>query len=79
MADDKTDQNDNSSGTDDAGKGDAEKKFFDRIGAEIDAGVDRAVQKYLKPAEQRTGRTTITGVLADLMFGKAAAKDDDKK
>jgi hypothetical protein len=47
------------------------KKLSDTIDERIDAGIDRGLKKYRPTGSQRTeGRTTIPGVIADIVFGK---------
>lgn len=61
----------------DSGTDDVEAKFWTKLDQRIDAAIDRGVQKYARPAGQRTGRTTLPGMLANFMFGPE--KEPEKK
>jgi hypothetical protein len=54
---------------------DPEAGFWAKLDERIDAGISRGIEKHVKPGTSRNGgRTTLPGVLADLMFGKQADK-----
>lgn len=70
---DKQTENENPEGTE-GGEDDRESAFWKRFDERLDAGVKRAIDTHLKPGGQRTGRTTLPGVIADMFFGKAPQK-----
>lgn len=48
------------------------EKFWARLDERVDAGIERALKKYRSQApvgNSRTGRATLPGILADLVFG----------
>lgn len=52
----------------------AAEAFFKRIDERLDAAIDRGVKRHLSRQKQttgtaRTGRTTLPGILAELMGG----------
>lgn len=50
---------------------DAEKAFWGKFDDRLDAWFERKLKDVRGTGDQRTGgRTTLSGVLADLMFGK---------
>lgn len=52
-----------------------EESFWKKFDERIDAAIDRKVADYRKKAgtgTSRTGRTTLPGILADLVFGPAS-------
>ena len=54
---------------------DPEESFWKKLDERIDEGIKRNVESYRKNARSgtsRTGRTTLPGILADLVFGPAA-------
>lgn len=53
---------------------DAEESFWKKFDERLDEGVKRAIDTHLKPGGQRTGRTTLPGMIADLFYGKAPQK-----
>jgi hypothetical protein len=64
-------QNQNSGGGDSTPEDGFWKKLADTIDERIDAGIERGLKKHRPTGAQRTeGRTTIPGVIADIMFGK---------
>jgi len=53
----------------------AEKAFWAKMDGRIDAGIDRALGRYKVTGQSRNGgRTTVPGMLADIMFGKQKAE-----
>ena len=51
-----------------------EESFWKKFDERIDAAIDRKVADYRKKAgtgTSRSGRTTLPGILADLVFGPA--------
>lgn len=66
MTDSKQTEPENPEGTDDK----AEATFWAKLDERIDAAIDRGVQKYARPGTSRNGgRTTLPGILANIMFG----------
>jgi hypothetical protein len=64
-------QNQNGGGGDPSPEDGFWKKLADTIDERIDAGIERGLKKHRPTGSQRTeGRTTIPGVIADIMFGK---------
>lgn len=58
-----------------------EKAFWSKLGKliddRVDAGIGRAIEKYRVTGSSRNGgRTTLPGIMADLMFGKPPAKKE---
>jgi hypothetical protein len=67
MADDKTDKTADPPGDD---KGDdAEAGFWAKFDSRIDEGIERNLRKHSVTGTQRTGRSTLPGMLANIMFG----------
>jgi hypothetical protein len=47
----------------------AEKAYWDKLTAHLDSWFDGKVEKYRTTSPTRMGRTTLPGILADLVFG----------
>lgn len=66
---------DPSQGDKSGGDPNPEESFWKKFDERIDAAIDRKVDAYRKKAgtgNSRTGRTTLPGILADLVFGPAS-------
>lgn len=47
----------------------AENAFWDKFENRLDGWFDKKVEKYRSTSPTRMGRTTLPGILADIVFG----------
>lgn len=75
MAETQQDPKDNQTTTTEGGDGNPEEEaFWKKFDERIDSGIKRNIDAYRKNAPtgtSRTGRTTLPGILANLVFGPA--------
>lgn len=48
----------------------AEEAYWKKFESRLDTWFDAKVEKYRGTSSSRTGRTTLPGILADLVFGQ---------
>lgn len=79
MADDKTTTSPPQNNEPPSDEQNAEESFWKRMDERLDAAIDRKVEQFRGTRDQRgSGHTTLTGFLADVMFGKQQPPADKK-
>lgn len=48
---------------------DQEKLYWEKLTSHLDTWFDGKVKQYQKTGQSRTGRTTLPGLFADMIFG----------